>query len=1274
MKRVKKWLSMILILGILFSNISTSMAYAEEVTEDVTNEEPGDIDLNDIPALFHWMDEMLPETIEEFDEKSEEWWNSLLTNQRLIAEGEYAFRRTFGNDGHADPEDESLDGYIARLEAGEDADALFAGTIYEGLDLETLKELKAEGLTMEDLFAMRESISTYAGDKAYLTTQWENFGGGRINRKFLDGKDAFCFNEEKKFPDGASYSMVTADQAGFTGRAAYIVEFYGESGETNSHWWNECQVAIWAVQAGCDTYDQGAAYAAAYCKERKITDSWYVSDYMDIVGKLVEQSRGRSGSCYVYKADDPANQDIAVYAPIWPAYEPEEEKPEYDSVSATAEKSASVTHSISIDNKYASVVGESLAGVVFEVYEDNAIKGTITTDANGKGSLSWQVSAVKSSTKSERYCSNYNDLSDKEKAKVTGYKNRDDAYNAALSAAQAEASALANAEMGKNRTVKIVEKEAPFGYTLTSSSTQTVTLNGTTTSTSVFVANNPWKAKLLIDKVDGETGERIPDDTEFKLYEWDGDSYEVSENYEIIRLEDGTYTVATKYEDGEQGYLYYTQTNEGKFGLVESKAPESYVLDPEVFYFRIASEGEVFYGHNVTPENYEIYDDTKFANRKTRHIFTKSDFTSQALLSEAVLEVHEILGPNEDGSFITEMVESWISDKDEVHYFYESSDGVLIELANKEDLPEGTELIEKHGHLIKGLKVGVSYLFREITAPYGYVGYDWMDEEVREENREENLAVEEIRFTVRDSHLIAEHQMMDQRAVGKLTVTKEGEFVVDAEMTITDEAKDYFFTAFSYVLGRVKNAAFEVYVKETIFTPDQTETIATYDGVRLVKDALVATILTDETGVAVLDKLPLGTYYVVEVGAGDGDFLLSKTVTDVALEYEGQEVAVVINDSTKYENARQKVKLTVTKKSRFEDEYKHLNTGEKVPEEEKDIALPGAVFGLFNAEDIVGFEINAGTGVVVERAGALLAADTLIEKMVTGEDGSVTFVSDLPCGTYYIKELQAPDGYFLSEEVYEFDASYTGQAGEDTIVLAYDFYNKPVIVTFNKIDTGSGNSLASCDLQVVDEDGNVIDAWRTDGTLHYIKGLKLNKTYILQETDPEDGWCKADDIPFTVTQAKDSDGNILNEVELVIDKKHLIDGVITMKNDRVTITVVKYDEKGNMLPGCTLKLEYSDQGTLKTIRIWRTDGQPTFFDKMRPGTYRLTELVAPDGYSVAPPIQFEVGDTERNYGVIIKNSKVPFTGDNSPLALSALGVFAGLLGMAVVVRRRKEYR
>ena len=115
MKRLKKWLSMVLVLGILFSNINSGMALANELTEDVTLEEPGDIDVNDIPALFDWMDEELPATVEGFDEKPKEWWDSLLPNQRLIAEGEYAFRRYFGNDGHAEPVDESIDGYIARL-------------------------------------------------------------------------------------------------------------------------------------------------------------------------------------------------------------------------------------------------------------------------------------------------------------------------------------------------------------------------------------------------------------------------------------------------------------------------------------------------------------------------------------------------------------------------------------------------------------------------------------------------------------------------------------------------------------------------------------------------------------------------------------------------------------------------------------------------------------------------------------------------------------------------------------------------------------------------------------------------------------------------------------------------------------------------------------------------------------------------------------------------------------------------------------------------------
>lgn len=108
--------------------------------------------------------------------------------------------------------------------------------------------------------------------------------------------------------------------------------------------------------------------------------------------------------------------------------------------------------------------------------------------------------------------------------------------------------------------------------------------------------NMPYKTKVLIKKVDDDSGEFILPETTWTLYEWNerNSQYEVSTNYKIVRREDGYYTVTTLHSDWthyEEGYLYYedTQTdysdsgrwfsNQGKFLIVESKAPAGYYGD-----------------------------------------------------------------------------------------------------------------------------------------------------------------------------------------------------------------------------------------------------------------------------------------------------------------------------------------------------------------------------------------------------------------------------------------------------------------------------------------------------------------------------------------------------------------------------------------------------------------------------------------------------------------------------------------------------------------------
>lgn len=113
--------------------------------------------------------------------------------------------------------------------------------------------------------------------------------------------------------------------------------------------------------------------------------------------------------------------------------------------------------------------------------------------------------------------------------------------------------------------------------------------------------NMPYKTQVLIKKVDEDTGEFIQADTTWTLYEWNerNNQYEVSPNYKIIRRDDGYYTVTTLHSDWEhyeEGYLYFEDTqqdypesyhrysdrrfsNQGKFLIVESKAPAGYYGD-----------------------------------------------------------------------------------------------------------------------------------------------------------------------------------------------------------------------------------------------------------------------------------------------------------------------------------------------------------------------------------------------------------------------------------------------------------------------------------------------------------------------------------------------------------------------------------------------------------------------------------------------------------------------------------------------------------------------
>ena len=145
-----------------------------------------------------------------------------------------------------------------------------------------------------------------------------------------------------------------------------------------------------------------------------------------------------------------------------------------------------------------------------------------------------------------------------------------------------------------------------------------------------------------------------------------------------------------------------------------------------------------------------------------------------------------------------------------------------------------------------------------------------------------------------------------------------------------------------------------------------------------------------------------------------------------------------------------------------------------------------------------------------------MEADTLIELKTTDVDGKISFIADLPIdGTYYVKELYAPDGFVTTGEEQEFVFEYQGDK-EAEVSYEFVFEDEPTTVELSKTDLTTGEELPGARLQLTDENGAVVEEWTSTKEPHIIKELVVGKSYTLTENKPADGYATAESITFTV--------------------------------------------------------------------------------------------------------------------------------------------------------------
>ena len=748
----------------------------------------------------------------------------------------------------------------------------------------------------------------------------------------------------------------------------------------------------------------------------------------------------------------------------------------------------------------------------------------------------------------------------------------------------------------------------------------------------VTYENHPVKGKLVIHK-SGETLKSFKKDfvyeetslegAEFEIYAAEDiftPDHQVDEqgNRHVIYAKDTLVKTVTTNKNGE---AVIKDLPLGKYRVKETKAPSGFALNPD------SQEVSFIYKDQNTPE---IEEKLEFSNERqkvelsvekqdaetgkalkgaTFGLYNKEAISSgDKVIVKADTLLQEITS-NEKGKaaftldlplgryYVKELqAPAGYVSSDEILEFdatYQGQDVKTIKLKSvkknrpttvevtKADITTGTELdgasmsvLDKDGnvidswtsvkdspHVIKRLQVGKTYILREELAPYGY------------------LRATDVEFTISDTAEVQKVKMEDEVPVARLLVNKKGEFL--DSVSLLDNAKGMIEHLFNYVTGNLTDVTFNVYAAEAIRAADGVS--ADY----YAADELVGSITTDGNGIAQMDNLPLGRYYIVEKETAHG-YVLDNEPRYVDLTYRDQDTPLVTY-SADWQNARQRIQVEVLKK-----------------EKDSDKVLSGAIFGLYAADDIVS-----------SKGKVLLAKDTLIELKTTDEDGKIRFVADLPVDSrYYIKELAAPDGYVTDQEPQEFTFEYQGS--ETSVAeYAFTFEDEQTTVELSKADLTDKKELPGASLKVTDEDGNTVDEWVSKEEAHIIKGLIVGKKYKMTETKPADGYVTAESIEFTVENTKE------------VQKHQMLDDVTKVEISKKDIT------DSSEVPGAKLIILDKDG---KKVESWTSTDKPHMVEKLPVGEYTLREEQAPDGYLIAEDVKFTVKDTGKVQKVKMKDA------------------------------------
>ena len=332
------------------------------------------------------------------------------------------------------------------------------------------------------------------------------------------------------------------------------------------------------------------------------------------------------------------------------------------------------------------------------------------------------------------------------------------------------------------------------------------------------------------------------------------------------------------------------------------------------------------------------------------------------------------------------------------------------------------------------------------------------------------------------------------------------------------------------------------------------------------KGQLVVSIKTDDSGVARSGDLPYGSYYVKEISA--------------PTQEAGNSHNFVLSDDTQYVKINGKNKTdTVT----FVDK--------------KVTASKTTITGTD--------EIKGAVMTVTDNGGKVIDTWT--------SDGNPHSIKGLHEGCEYtLTETTAPKGYVKAVSI-KFTVSTDKK--DQTLVM------KDKQFTASKKDVSGKNYVEGAKLEVRDDQNRVVDSWTSTKEDHYVSGLEEGKTYRLVEVEAPNGYVKAKDVFFTVSNEKKNESVVMKDAKITASKTE-VTGTKEVEGAKMTVK----DETG------------------KTVDTWTSTKEEHYVSGLEEGKkYTLIEETAPEGYVKAESIEFTVSKEKKNEAYIMKDKQVTVT-------------------------------